>query len=44
LGAVQVVGEPFELGAPVGALAGDEVLRGRVDRGDAIELMQYRVL
>ena len=41
---MEVVGESFEFAASVGALAVDEVLRGRVDRGDAVELAQYRVL
>ena len=41
---MEVARKPFELAAPVGALAVDEILRRRVDRGDAVQLAQHSIL
>jgi hypothetical protein len=43
-GLAQVTRQALELATAIGALAIDQVLRGRVDRHHAVELAQDRIL
>src|SRR5207248_10697098 len=43
-GAAEIADEPCELAAPVAALAVDQALGGWIDRRDAVDLAQHRVL